>query len=53
LGDRELWLNGQLNIGVVLYEDPSEIGNTGGFAGTGGSMWGTAGTAAGGTGAIP
>lgn len=56
LGDRELWLNGQLNIGVVLYEDPSEIGGTGGFAGgagTGGGMWGTAGTATGGSGSVP
>lgn len=40
LGDREIWLNGDLNIGVVLYEDPSEIypgtGGTGGFGGAGG-----------------
>jgi hypothetical protein len=59
LGDRELWLNGQLNIGVRLYEDPSEIGgyggSSGGFAGGAGTgaVWGTAGTAAGGAGPIP
>jgi hypothetical protein len=35
LGGREIWLNGDLNIGVVLYEDPSEIGY-GGSAGSGG-----------------
>jgi hypothetical protein len=34
LGGREIWLNGDLNIGVVLYEDPSEIG----YAGTGGGF---------------
>jgi hypothetical protein len=65
LGDRELWLNGQLNIGVRLYEDPSEIGGYGGYGGYGGSpggsagaaggggLWGTAGTAVGGTSSIP
>jgi hypothetical protein len=42
LGEREIWLNGELNIGVVLHEDPSELGyggsvGTGGFVGTGGS----------------
>jgi hypothetical protein len=39
LGDREVWLNGDLNIGVVLYEDPSEIGygGSGGFGGTAGA----------------
>jgi hypothetical protein len=38
LGDRELWLNGQLNIGVVLYEDPSEVGTGGtGFGGSPGT----------------
>jgi hypothetical protein len=45
LGGREIWLNGELNIGVVLHEDPSELGgcsgtggclSMGGFAGTGG-----------------
>jgi hypothetical protein len=35
LGSREIWLNGELNIGVVLYEDPSEIGY-GGSSGAGG-----------------
>jgi hypothetical protein len=43
LGEREIWLNGELNIGVVLHEDPSELGyggsvGTGGFVGTGGSF---------------
>jgi hypothetical protein len=41
LGEREIWLNGELNLGVVLYEDPSEIdggtGGAGGFTGTGGA----------------
>jgi hypothetical protein len=60
LGGRELWLNGQLNIGVTVCEDPNEpcYGGTGGGSGTGGSagtggsspMAGTAGTFAGGTG---
>jgi len=36
LGDRELWLNGQLNIGVVLYEDPNDVPGAGGYGGTGG-----------------
>jgi hypothetical protein len=57
LGDRELWLNGQLNIGVRLYEDPSEIGGfggtSGGSGGAAGGPWGTAGTVTGGTGPIP
>lgn len=53
LGDREVWLNGDLNIGVVLYEDPSELGygGTGGYAGAypvggtfGGGFPGTGGT---------
>lgn len=54
LGDRELWLNGQLNIGVRLYEDPSQVGGYGGTSGGfAGGTWGTAGTAVGGTGPIP
>lgn len=60
LGGREIWLNGDLNIGVVLYEDPSEIGygGTGGFFGGGPSggfaAGGFAGSASGGTGpALP
>lgn len=44
LGERELWLNGQLNIGVVLHEDPSELN----VAGSGGYMGGTGGYPAGG-----
>lgn len=35
LGNRELWLNGQLNIGVVLYEDPNQLIGAGGYGGTG------------------
>ncbi|RYZ06746.1 MAG: hypothetical protein EOO73_14440 [Myxococcales bacterium] len=35
LGEREIWLNGELNIGVVVYEHPSEVG-FGGGAGFGG-----------------
>lgn len=52
LGDRELWLNGQLNIGVVLHEDPSElnVGGTGGaymgIGGAGGAAYGYGGTGA-------
>jgi hypothetical protein len=34
IGDRSLWFNGQLNIDIVVHEDPSELyGNTGGFGG--------------------
>jgi len=47
LGGREIWLNGDLNIGVVLYEDPSELGYGGSYGGYGGVA--TAGTG----GAIP
>ncbi len=51
LGGREIWLNGDLNIGVVLYEDPSELGY-GGYAGYGGTSGGVAGAfPLGGTGA--
>ena len=67
LGDRSLWLNGQLNIGVVLHEDPNELpqyggsGGTGYTGGSGGSVYyggagGAAGAAdpgSGGTGSIP
>lgn len=60
LGDRTLWLNGELNIGVVLHEDPSEIGGSGGYTGgTGGYTGGTGGYFIGGsagdagTGALP
>lgn len=34
IGDRELWFNGDLNINIRVFEDPSEIGY-GGFGGTG------------------
>ena len=58
LGDREIWLNGNLNIGVVLYEDPSELSGGGGVGGAapggfGGSVI-VGGSATGGTGpALP
>lgn len=35
LGGRELWLNGQLNIGIVLHEDPNQVIGEGGYGGTG------------------
>lgn len=35
IGGRELWFNGDLNINIRVYEDPSEIGGFGGFGGTG------------------
>jgi hypothetical protein len=35
IGGREMWLNGQLNIGVVVYEDPKELNGYGGTGGTG------------------
>jgi len=53
LGDREVWLNGDLNIGVVLYEDPSELGygGSGGVAGAAGAFpGGSGGFVSGGTG---
>jgi len=58
LGDRTLWLNGELNIGVVLHEDPSEIAGTGGtyVGGSGGFTGGAGGFftgGTGGTGALP
>jgi hypothetical protein len=59
LGGREVWLNGELNVSVVLYEDPSELYGNGGYgggpvagmggaagAGTGGSSMGGAGSSA-------
>lgn len=48
IGDRSVWLNGEVNIGVRVYEDPSErypYGGSGGWMGTGGG----AGISAGGT----
>ncbi len=45
LGGREIWLNGELNIGVVVFEEPGE--GTGGYAG-GGGYPGTGGYAVGG-----
>lgn len=59
LGGREIWLNGDLNIGVVLHEDPSELGGTGGgfttggFAGSFAGGGGFAGSFSGGSGPVP
>jgi hypothetical protein len=39
LGGREIWLNGDLNIGVVLYEDPQGYAGYGGSPGGSGGMW--------------
>lgn len=39
VGDRTIWLNGNLNIGVEVYENPEEYygyGGMGGYPGTGG-----------------
>lgn len=47
LGEKKLWLNGQVNIGVVLHEDPNEL-NYGGYGGTGGGFPGGAGGSGGG-----
>jgi len=46
LGNRELWLNGQLNIDVVLYEDPKELNGYGGtgMGGSGGYVGGSGGS---------
>jgi hypothetical protein len=33
LGERAIWFNGKVNIGVQVYENPSEILGGGGFAG--------------------
>jgi hypothetical protein len=42
LGGREVWLNGQLNIDIVLHEDPSELQGNGGYPS--GGYYGYAGT---------
>ena len=41
LGERSIWMNGQLNIDIRVYEDPSELDNGyGGYGGYGGlSGW--------------
>jgi hypothetical protein len=44
IGSREIWLNGQLNIGIDVQETPGGSGGAGGFAGIGN----TAGWSAGG-----
>jgi hypothetical protein len=36
LGDRSLWFNGELNIDIVVHEDPSEIYGGGGLGGASG-----------------
>ena len=33
LGERSIWFNGKVNIGVKVYEDPSEIYGAGGEGG--------------------
>jgi len=55
IGDRELWFNGDLNINIRVFEDPSEIGYGGsGFGGSGFGGSGIAGSSAmGGAGAAP
>ncbi|WP_437757392.1 hypothetical protein [Sorangium sp. So ce1389] len=38
IGDRAVWLNGKLNIGIDIYEDPDEYyGDYGGYGGYGGA----------------
>lgn len=51
IGGRELWFNGDLNINIRVFEDPSEVGyGTGGYGGVGvGGSAGTGGFGAGGT----
>lgn len=36
IGGREIWLNGDLSVGVRVYEDPDEYYGGGGFGGDGG-----------------
>jgi hypothetical protein len=40
IGDRAIWFNGELNIDIQVYEDPSELnpgyGGASGLAGAGG-----------------
>jgi hypothetical protein len=51
LGERELWFNGDLNINIRVFENPSEIG--GGFGGSGvGGTFAVGGSAMGGSGPI-
>lgn len=40
IGGREIWLNGDLNIDIRVYEDPSELYGYGGSGGAGGSFTG-------------
>ncbi|WP_437308449.1 hypothetical protein [Sorangium sp. So ce388] len=38
IGDRAVWLNGKLNIGIDVYEDPDDYyGGYGGYGGAGGA----------------
>jgi hypothetical protein len=42
IGGSELWLNGKLNIGINVYEDPDEYygGSAGGWGGASGGSGG-------------
>ena len=37
IGSREIWLNGQLNIGIDVQETPGGAGGSAGWGNTGGS----------------
>jgi hypothetical protein len=52
IGDRELWFNGDLNINIRVFENPSEVGSFGGTA-VGGSFAGGSGPVFGGSGGVP
>ncbi|MGK4008605.1 hypothetical protein WMF31_38715 [Sorangium sp. So ce1036] len=45
IGDRALWLNGKLNIGIDVHEDPDDYYGAGG---AGGGSWGEGGAGGGG-----
>lgn len=51
IGGREIWLNGNLNVDLQVYEDPDDyyggVAGTGGFAGSGGFEEGWGGAAGG------
>jgi hypothetical protein len=47
IGGRELWFNGDVNINIRVYEDPSELGGYGGYGGSSMGGFGTGGSAAG------
>jgi hypothetical protein len=57
LGGLDVWLNGQVNIGIQVCEDPNlpcygGMGGYGGYTGGAAGAAGAAGTASGGTGAV-